>query len=85
MRVYRFCEKSPISEKNLHKVSYKERIDLFLQRTNCRFMKKKFFKMLNSVNKTFLPTLSKKDPSKLTKFERGIIAYRYYVLINALD
>lgn len=48
-------------------------------------MKKLFFKILNRFNKAVLPKLSKKNPLKLTKLEKGITAYRYYVLINSLD
>jgi len=48
-------------------------------------MKKSFFKFLNKINKKVLPKLSDKDPMKFTKFQKGILAYRYFVLINSLD
>lgn len=48
-------------------------------------MKKSFFKLLNSINKKVLPKLSDKDPSSLTKIQKGILAYRYFVLINSMD
>ncbi|MFZ4930308.1 hypothetical protein [Chryseobacterium sp. Mn2064] len=48
-------------------------------------MKKSFFRLLNAVNKKFLPKLSKKDPNHLTKIEKGILAYRYFVLVNSLE
>ncbi|MFC4380165.1 MULTISPECIES: hypothetical protein [Chryseobacterium] len=48
-------------------------------------MKKSFFRLLNVINKKVLPKLSKKDPNKLTKIEKGILAYRYFVLVNSLD
>ncbi|OCA70735.1 hypothetical protein BBI01_12385 [Chryseobacterium artocarpi] len=48
-------------------------------------MKKSFFRLLNVINKKVLPKLSKKDPTKLTKIEKGILAYRYFVLVNSLD
>lgn len=48
-------------------------------------MKKSFFRVLNRMNKALLPKLSHKDPMKLTKIQKGILAYRYFVLINALD
>ncbi|WP_177175220.1 hypothetical protein [Chryseobacterium taichungense] len=48
-------------------------------------MKKSFFRWLNKVNKTVLPKLSDKDPNKLTKLQKRILAYRYFVLINSLD
>lgn len=52
---------------------------------NLNIMKKRFFTMLNQLNKAVLPRLSKKDPAKLKRWEMGILAYRYYVLINSLD
>lgn len=48
-------------------------------------MKKSFFRLLNVINKKVLPKLSKKDPNHLTKIEKGILAYRYFVLVNSLD
>jgi len=48
-------------------------------------MKKSFFRLLNAVNKKVLPKLSGKDPNHLTKVEKGILAYRYFVLVNSLD
>ncbi|WP_185151776.1 hypothetical protein [Chryseobacterium sp. SN22] len=48
-------------------------------------MKKSFFRFLNKINKAMLPKLSDKDPNSLTKFQKGILAYRYFVLINSLE
>lgn len=48
-------------------------------------MKKSFFQLLNTVNKKLLPKLSDKDPNSLSKIEKGILAYRYFVLVNSLD
>jgi hypothetical protein len=48
-------------------------------------MKKSFFRLLNRMNKAILPKLSDKDPNKLTKIQKGILAYRYFVLINSLE
>ena len=48
-------------------------------------MKKGFFKLLNSINQKILPKYSKKDPSKLSKLQQAVVAYRYYVLINSMD
>ncbi|MGL6128119.1 hypothetical protein [Chryseobacterium artocarpi] len=48
-------------------------------------MKKSFFRLLNVINKKVLPKLSKKDPTQLTSVEKGILAYRYFVLVNSLD
>jgi hypothetical protein len=47
-------------------------------------MKRSFFKVLNKINQVLLPKYSKKDPLKLTKFERAIVGYKYYVLINSM-
>ncbi|MCS3530497.1 hypothetical protein [Chryseobacterium sp. JUb7] len=48
-------------------------------------MKKSFFSFLNKVNKAILPKLSDKDPNTLTKLQKGVLAYRYFVLINSMD
>ncbi|WP_165585005.1 hypothetical protein [Chryseobacterium taiwanense] len=48
-------------------------------------MKKSFFKFLNRINKAILPKLSNKDPNTLTKIQKGILAYRYFILVNSLD
>ncbi|EJL72446.1 hypothetical protein [Chryseobacterium populi] len=48
-------------------------------------MKKTFFRLLNTINKAVLPKLSNKDPNTLTKLQKGILAYRYFVLVNSLD
>ncbi|WP_165585121.1 hypothetical protein [Chryseobacterium sp. FH2] len=48
-------------------------------------MKKSLFSVLNTINKAVLPKLSNKDPNKLTKIQKGILAYRYFVLVNSLD
>jgi hypothetical protein len=48
-------------------------------------MKKKFFFTLNEINKKVLPKLGDQDPLKMNKFQKAILAYRYYVLINSLD
>ncbi|WP_165384656.1 hypothetical protein [Sphingobacterium corticibacterium] len=48
-------------------------------------MTKSIFRLLNKLNRSILPKLSGKDPSKLTKWEQAILAYRYYVLTRSLD
>ncbi len=57
---------------------------VFLNNKNL-LMKKSVFKVLNKINKAILPKLSDKDPAKLTKIQKGILAYRYFVLVNSLD
>ncbi|MFD2555754.1 hypothetical protein ACFSQW_15240 [Sphingobacterium tabacisoli] len=48
-------------------------------------MKKTLFRFFNSINKLILPRYSHKDPSKLSKLQQAVVAYRYYILIGALD
>lgn len=49
-------------------------------------MKKIFFKTLAKLNKSILPSLSKKqlDLSKASKFQLAIIAWRAFITKNAL-
>ena len=44
------------------------------------------FKILAKINKAILPSYSKQrlDLAKATKLQKAIIAWRYYVTINAL-
>jgi glutaredoxin 2 len=48
-------------------------------------VKKSFFKILAQVNKVILPRYSKRDLSKLSTSAKAIVAFRYWVTINALD
>jgi hypothetical protein len=48
-------------------------------------MKKILFKTLAKVNKVILPRYSQRDITRLTKFDKGLVAYRYWVTLNALD
>ncbi len=50
-------------------------------------MQKQLFKLLAKVNKTILPSYSKKqlDLSKASKLQMAIIGWRVYVTKNALD
>ncbi|MDN3588331.1 hypothetical protein QWY86_16735 [Pedobacter aquatilis] len=48
-------------------------------------MKKEIFKVLAKINRVLLPSLYKKDPNKLTTFQKAILGYRYWVTTNALD
>jgi hypothetical protein len=49
--------------------------------------KKIMFKILAKINKAVLPSYSKQrlDLAKATKLQKAIIAWRYYVTINALE
>ena len=50
-------------------------------------MKKQIFKTLAKINKTILPSFTKKelDISKASKFQLAIIGWRAFVTINALN
>lgn len=48
-------------------------------------LKKKFFKKLALLNKLILPSFSQRDLNKLSKLDKLLIAYRYYITKNALD
>ncbi len=48
-------------------------------------MKKSFFKVLVKINNAVLPSLYKKDPNKLSTFQKALLGYRYWALTKALD
>ena len=50
-------------------------------------MKRQFFKMLAKVNKTVLPSYTKRrlDLAKASKLQLAIIGWRWYVTKRALD
>lgn len=48
-------------------------------------MKKALFKVLAKVNKIILPRYSQRDITKLSKFDKAMVAYRYWVTLHALD
>lgn len=48
------------------------------------FTGKIIFRVLARVNKFIFPALYNKDLAKLKKYEKGIIAYRYWVTKNSL-
>jgi len=48
-------------------------------------MKKAIFKVLAKVNKMLMPRYSKRDITKLSKLDKALVAYRYWVTLNALD
>lgn len=48
-------------------------------------LRKAFFKTLASINKVALPRMSKKDLTRLTTFQKAIVAFRYWVTTNAID
>ena len=50
-------------------------------------MKKRFFKTIAKINKTILPSYTKRqlDITKATKIQLAIIGWRAYVTINSKD
>lgn len=48
-------------------------------------MKKFLFKFLALINRAILPRMSKRDISRLTKMQKAIVAWRYWVTINAIE
>jgi hypothetical protein len=48
-------------------------------------MKKDFFKLLARVNRLVLPRYSKRDINKLSKIDKALVAYRYWVTLHALE
>jgi hypothetical protein len=47
-------------------------------------MRKQLFRTLARLNKALLPTLWHKDLMRLSKMQKLIVAWRYYVTRNAL-
>lgn len=47
-------------------------------------MRKQLFRLLARLNKVLLPTLWHKDLMRLSKLQKLIVAWRYYVTRNAL-
>jgi hypothetical protein len=47
-------------------------------------MTKTLFQILAGINRVLLPRMSKHDLTKLTKLQKGIVAFRYWVTKNAL-
>ena len=47
-------------------------------------MKRKVFKILAVINKIILPRYSKRDITKLSKFDQALVGYRYWITINSL-
>ena len=48
-------------------------------------MKRSAFQFLAWLNRMILPRMSKQDLTKLSKGQKAIVAWRYWVNINALD
>lgn len=48
-------------------------------------MKKVAFQILARLNKLILPRYSQRDITKLSKLDKLIVAYRYWVTIHAIE
>jgi hypothetical protein len=48
-------------------------------------MKKQLFKILAKLNKVVMPRFSKRDITRLSKMDKALVAYRYWVTTNSLD
>jgi hypothetical protein len=48
-------------------------------------MKKIAFQFLAKVNKLILPRYSKRDITRLSKLDKAIVAFRYWVTIHAIE
>ena len=47
-------------------------------------MKKALFRLLASINKVIMPRYSKKDLGKLSRLDKLLVVYRYWVTKNSL-
>ena len=47
-------------------------------------MKRLAFKFLVKLNKLILPSYYKKDPMKLSTFQKAVLGFRYWALTNSL-
>ncbi len=48
-------------------------------------VQKSLFKFLAKVNKVILPRYSNHDLTKLSKLDKALVAYRYWVTTHALE
>ncbi len=48
-------------------------------------MKKSLFKILAKINKSILPSVSKLNVNKLSKADKVLVAYKYWVTLHVLD
>jgi hypothetical protein len=47
-------------------------------------MRKTLFKILASINRVIMPRYSQRDITKLSTFDKALIAYRYWITKNSL-
>ena len=48
-------------------------------------MKKNIFKLAAKFNKAVLPKYYQRDLTKLKKWEKALVGYKYWITSNALD
>lgn len=48
-------------------------------------IQKSFFKILLTFNKMFLPSVSKLNVYKMSKFDKMLVGYKYWVVLHVLD
>ncbi|MBS1681503.1 MAG: hypothetical protein JST48_07310 [Bacteroidetes bacterium] len=48
-------------------------------------MKKILFQLLAKTNKLLLPRYSQRDITRLSKFDKVLVAYRYWVTLHAIE
>ena len=48
-------------------------------------MTKSIFKILASINNVILPRYSQRDINKLSKVDKALVAYRYWVTLHVLE
>ncbi len=47
-------------------------------------LRRSLFKTLAAINKIILPRYSQRDITRLSKIDKAIVAFRYWVTLNAL-
>ena len=50
-----------------------------------KVLKRQFFVFLSKINKAILPKAYKMDLNNLSKFDKALIGYKYWVTKNALE
>ncbi len=46
---------------------------------------KSIFKILAKINKVILPRYSQRDINRLSKMDKALVAYRYWVTLHSLE
>lgn len=48
-------------------------------------MNKNIFRILARINRWLLPSMARRDLTRLSKWQKALVAYRYWVTLHALD